>query len=99
MSDAVGAVANESLRFLFSKGDFSLAVSCKEAVIEPLGMTFVSLYGIYTLSKIFQPAIMFILQKIFNKDSCENSSNGPSNGKLNHRLQTSLSLQRLWKFG
>ncbi|XP_046856655.1 kelch-like protein 12 [Xenia sp. Carnegie-2017] len=88
MSDAVkdlGAVPNEALRFAFSKAGFSLAVSCKEAVIPPLGRTFVSIYGIYKLSKIFQPAIMYILQKIFNKDSSENSSNGPSNEVSNVR--------------
>ncbi|XP_046856654.1 uncharacterized protein LOC124449800 [Xenia sp. Carnegie-2017] len=82
MSDAVkalGAVANESWGAVVSVGNFSFAVSCEKAVIQPLGITVVSLYGIYSLSKIFQPAIKYILQKIFNKGSCENSSNGPSN--------------------
>ena len=79
--EALGSVANESMRAAVSAGNFSFAISCEKAAIQPLGITVVSLYGIYTLSKIFPPAINYILQNSFNKGSSENSSNGPSNGK------------------
>ncbi|XP_046856658.1 uncharacterized protein LOC124449802 isoform X2 [Xenia sp. Carnegie-2017] len=88
MSDVVGnmgSVTNESMRAVVSVGIFTFGISCEKAAIIPLGITVVSLYSIYTLSKIFQPPIKNILQNSLNKDSSENSSNGPSNEVSNVR--------------